>query len=553
MAVKSASDRNSQDDSLRRTRETYQQKETETAKQNGKKVKQISESHQAEIDQIKQEHERQLEDLKTKTKDAFSRRDMEYQREIDEMRDMHTKQLQRLATDSDSKTERTRQALKAEVERTRTTSEQQRDLLKNTYEDQLVAKDKQLADYSVNSRKIQQESSGQLKERMNNTHKKEIDLLTKDRDQQLLQAERDEQNLRRSKDLQVKATVRSKENEVNRLQTMNQVMLKNEKENARQTAEEQRAELQYGIQKNRERYDKAAQEIRNENVSARDDLSKTVNDRLNDQVISLKAKNTSLKNENVRQRVKLENEKDREVRNVKDALGANIENLEHVRRETLTAANASVHGEIDKINRKSEDAIKNNNQFHNERKSMDDLRNEERYSRTKFDLTKTLDNEKISNEARFDKLKNFNELEQGKMAAYFERASASMKDNFETTLREMRDRNKRDQEQMFSSFTKQAQETDQKFQQKIADVSLSYEKKIADLQENHLKASKDQNAIAERQKNEVAKKADIELKTQASQYEYRISKLQDKHKAELDAANRKFEETLANLTKTRQS
>ncbi|MEK7357320.1 MAG: hypothetical protein AAB250_12785, partial [Bdellovibrionota bacterium] len=293
--------------------------------------------------------------------------------------------------------------------------------------------------------------------------------------------------------------------------------------------------------------------VRNENVSARDDLSKTVNDRLNDQVTSLKATNTNLKNDNVRQRVKLENEKEREVRNVRDALGANIENLEHIRRETLVSANSQVHGEIDKINKKSETAIKSNNQFHNERKSMDDLRNEERYSRSQFDGKRQLDNEKMSSEVRFDKLKSFNELEQGKMAAYFERASASMKDNFENTLREMRDRNKREQEQMFSSFTKQAQETDQKFQQKIGEVSLSYEKKIAELQELHLKSSKDQGAVAERQKNEVAKKGDLELKTQASQYEYRIAKNEEKHKRELDAVERKFQETLANLTKTRQS
>ncbi|MES2963280.1 MAG: hypothetical protein V4760_05275, partial [Bdellovibrionota bacterium] len=90
MAVKSASDRSNQDDSVRRTRDTYQQKETETAKKNGAKVKQLSETHQAEIDQMKEAHEKQLEELKTKTRDAFSRRDMEYQREIDEMRDMHT-------------------------------------------------------------------------------------------------------------------------------------------------------------------------------------------------------------------------------------------------------------------------------------------------------------------------------------------------------------------------------------------------------------------------------------------------------------------------------
>lgn len=553
MSVKSASDRNSQDEAIRRSRETYQNRETENAKKHGQQVKNLTESAQAELEKVKADHARQMEELKTKTREAITSRDMHYQKEIDEMREMHQKQIQRVALEAEGREGRTEQALRAELDRVQATSQQQRDILTNEFSNELSKRDRAMGEYAVNTRKAQQEAAVEQKQRLTQTHAKELNALVKDRNERLTQESNEQAALRRASADQVKSLNRSHQLERDRLIADHGVSVKNEKENSRQNAEFQREEMQFAIKKNRERFEKATEEIRGNSDASVDNLERTVNGRLNDKVRQLETDKQNLKHELVRTRVKGEKEKAVEVRNLRDNLTANIENLEKSRRETVGAANEKTKQELGQVVKKNEDLVARTNRFHQDNKVMDDLRNDERFSKTQLEYEKHIGHEKATNESRFNKLHSSNEMEQGKLRAYFERATTSMKENFETTLREMRDRNKRDQEQIFSQFTKQAQENDMKFQEKLGNISTRYERQIAEMQEKHLKDLKDQQSLSDRQKGELVRKGEQDLKTLSSQFEYRISKMEDGHKREIETLNRKHEETLANLTKTRQA
>jgi hypothetical protein len=553
MSVKSASERSGNGDEVRRTRETYQGRETENAKKQSKQLKNLSEAHNEEILQLQEDHQKQLAELKDKTSEAISRRDIQYQKEMDELREMHNKQLQRVSQDAETKMARSEEASKEEKERGEKISQQQRDILKGSYESQLRDRDKHFEDYSANATKTQSEDLKRSRGRQQEVHDKELYTVIKDRDDRIASQQRSTSDRIKYKDEQLKDLEKSRQNEKARLLANHEVSLRNAGENEVSMAENSREVLKDGIRRNREYYERKVDKMQEENEGSRTRLSESVNDRINNHLTQVEGDFQKLKDDQPRMRVKYEQQKSRELNNLRDSLGDNIRQLEDVRGQTVEASNGKTKVEIERINKANDEFIGRTNKFFQDKISMENSRSDERQLRSELDHKKQLSNEQISNKSRFEKLKNASETDQGKMRAFFERSAGSMRENFENTLRDMRERNKRDQEQMFAQFSKTAQENDEKFQQKVNEISGRYERQLVDTEEVHAKEMKDQQTVADRQRAELQKKADTDIKSQASQYQYRLAKTEDLHKRENDQLEKRHQESLANLTKNRQT
>lgn len=552
-SVGSPSERSNRDDEIRRNRETYQQRETETAKKQSQQLKTISQSHADEVEGLKEAHSKQLEELKDRTKDALTRRDVQYQKEMEDLRELHQKQLQRLSTDAETRQQRLEENLRGENERVGKTAQQQREILKGTYETQLKEKDQRFDEFTKTALKTQSEDLLNTRKKITQNHNKELETVIKDRDQRIGDEQRQSRETRKAKDDQIKQLERMKRNEVDRLMSGHKLSIEGERENHAQATENQREVLEMGLRKERERFEEAERKRRDEFEESRDGLSQTVNDRLNSRLRVLEGDYQKIKEDQPRLRNKLEQQKAVELTNLRNALGKNIQQLEESRRATVKETNAKTQDEIGKLNKTNTSLVNRQNRFYQDKLALDTARADERLMKKEGDAQKVLNNEKVSSQTRFEKLKTSMELDQDKTRSFFERATTSMRENFENTLREMRDRNKRDQDAMFAQFNRESQETDAKFQQKIGEVSTRYEKQIAVMQDENLKTLKDQQAISERQKNELIKKNDLELKTQASQYQYKLAKTEEHHKREIEALQQRHQETLANLTKNRQT
>ena len=438
MAVNSASDRSNQDDAVRRTRETYQKREAENAKKNSKQVKSITESAQAELENVKAEHATQMEELKAKTRDSITRRDMQYQKEISELRDMHQKQLQRVASDSEMKLSETERALKNEIDRTEKTTAQQREVLKSNYEDQLKSKDQAFQDFTSESLSKQEQARSGITDRLNKAHEKEMKEVIKDRDEGRLASEREMRTYRHNKDQQAKTAERNHKAEVARLTENDETTMKNMAADNQLARDLARADVDAGLKRTRERFEKATEQLSENAEKAREGLEGTVNGRLGDRVKSLEAENRKLKGDIPRLEMKLGRQKSLEMQNLRDEMGRNMDNLEKARQQTVEASNRKTGDEMNKKNQDNDATLTRTHKFYQDKMSMEDLRSEERLSNTETSYQKQLASEKTTNEGRFTKLKNFNELEQGRLKSYFDRSTTAMKDNFETTLRDMR-------------------------------------------------------------------------------------------------------------------
>jgi hypothetical protein len=552
-SVNSASDRNSTEDGTRRVRESYQNKETETNKKHSQELKHITEAHQEEIERLKKDHTAELEDLKERTRDAISGRDMKYQKEIEDLRDFHQKQLMRTAQEAETKEARTEKALKEDSSRLAHTSEQQKKLMRNAYEEQLRSKDRGLEEFGETAKAKQNESQNSLRTRLNQAHETELSSVVKDRDNRISGQKQEMEDYRRAKDATIKMLEHKELSERERLLNEHSTDIHNVQADNKQNLDSERDQFDRSLQKNRERYDKALRQKADEGQEARENLADTVTGRYGKKLSQVESELRNAKAENERMRVRDMQQKSVELGDLRDAMQNNIEHLEESRRGVVDASNKKTHSEIDRVNKSHDIAITSTNRFYQDKLAEENLRQGERLSEKEADFSRTFSHEKTSNESRFERLKSTNDLEQGKMRGYFEKATSSMKDNFETALKEMRERNRKDQEIIFSSVSKQAQENDAKFQNRLTQLTTSYERQLADLQDKHQKELKDQMTGSDRQKHEMEKKAATDMTSQSAQYEYRLSKMQDAHKQEIKSLQVKHEESLANLTRNRQA
>ncbi|GEM_PF-3262363 len=548
----SNSDYANKSDELRRQREAYQKSEAEESKKTAKDIRHLNESHSAELEQLQKEHSQELDALKDRLKDSISSRDMQYQKEMDEMREMYRKDQQRHSGDSESKFNRTDKSLKEENDRLRVTSERQADRLRQNFDKALAERDQSSEETAREMREEQGESRGALTKNLNKTHETERDQLIKARDRTVGDQQRSFEDYRRNSDQRIAGLEKSQREEKARLLSTQNNVIKQLEEDHSASAQLERDQNSATRSHAEFRQRQADQAKEDTEQKARDGLSGSVDNRYNSKINQLKSDLTEARRENLRQSLSDQTHKKIELTDLRDSMQTNIEGLERSREQTVDASNKRNGELLDKVNKNHDEQLTRTNRFYQEKITAGQDSGENRVNQLQADHSKTQNHDRTTTETRFARLKQMSDVEQGKMRSYFERAGDSMHENFDEQLRMMRLKNRQDQEQLFASVQKQTQEADSKFQGKLTDIAGHYEAKMAEIQEVHEKELHDQKITSDRGRNEVVKKASVDLASQASQYEYRLAKLEESQRHEMKELNAKHQQSLANLTKNKQ-
>ncbi len=362
-SIGSADNRNSQDEALRRARESYQEKETDQAKSHSQEMKRMAEAHQTRIRNMQESHNSQMEDLKLKARDAISNRDMKYQKEIEDLRGLQKNQLRRQAEEADEKIQKTQEHAKATIEKTGSIKDEQRLSVAKQYDADLQNSKKKFQESTEKSRMLMQSSAADQRTRLNQAHQKELKSVITDRDRTRDVSQKSFDSMRRNKDLAIRDLEESKRSQGERLNSTYTTNLQEESKGHQQSLDQVRADLQEGAAKNRARYEKELEKRASESSTSTEAFKGSIGERLNNQLNSGKAENFQLKNEIVRQRNQLNREKSTQVNNTRDSMQANIENLELQRAATVDASNEKNKGEIDGIQKKTTDTLTRSNRF----------------------------------------------------------------------------------------------------------------------------------------------------------------------------------------------
>ncbi len=542
----------SNDNEVRKTREQYTQKESESVKKHKLEMKRLADAHQAEVDKLRQAHDKEMQNIRGLSVEAINKRDMKYQKQIEDLRSLHGQQLKKLAQETETRSKTNDSSKDQEIARVKLTAEQQKDQAVGNVSEELHKKEKAYQQLVEDTREGQATALERQRDRIEKARGQEKEIILNERNQEVARKDTDFFKYRNEAERKLNETEESKMRQRDKLSNLLHETVAEEQASHQLQQDLQREAFKAGMEKNRERYDKALAKNSQSLESARSTLEGSVNKRLDDKVESLESRVNRLKAEKSLERIALEGQKKRELESVKGSYAKQFDLVEQQKRDFVEDVNQKTSRDFDRLNKKNQEIMHKQNSFYQDKLGIDELRSETRYSQQKVDSESKHNRAVGSANRRYDQMKNVKDIEAEKLRNFFEQNSQAMRENFEDSLRELRLQNKKEQETIFSTTSQRSSETEQVFQNKINDIAVTYEKRIAELEAKHQADMKDIQGQSERRLKEQSKKDQSEFASQNAQLSYRLSKQNEIHQRELDELRRSHKEALAQVSKPKQ-
>jgi hypothetical protein len=186
MSSVSTSDRANQTDEIRRIREEYEGKESETIKKKNKEIKSLSQKHDAEIDKLKDDYAGQVDTLRSKQTENIDERDRRHNDEISKIRDLYLGNLRKKSEDEMRDRDIEKQTFHSDLAKEKSISEQQRGVIERDYKGALTKKEKLSAEREEKTKLALQEGIRDRTDKLNDKHKAELESLSEGRDREVM-------------------------------------------------------------------------------------------------------------------------------------------------------------------------------------------------------------------------------------------------------------------------------------------------------------------------------------------------------------------------------
>lgn len=360
--------RTSDNESIRRKYEDFRQRESELVKKHQKEIRRLNEQHYAEVERLKEDHQSQMTDMQRGSHDAISARDHRYQKEIEDVRNVHRKQLQNMAEDNQRKEEALKAAVHDDIDTQKANSDDRYARLTSDYNNNLRAQEENFQKNLEEGREAQQSAIRSNHEKLTRAHQKETESIRADRDQTVRQLQGEYGEYRKAK---AREQADHRVLDVQQKARQSDALLRavaNERENRVSSEAELREGFQDGMKVMRERYNQALERQSEAGRMVEDGLKSGVIDRVDTQVRRLESENQDLKEQNVRDHMKMKADMRREVANVRDAYQKNVENYRDQRDEAVRLSKDGNRKDIDQVRGELEDRlVENTRRFQGQR------------------------------------------------------------------------------------------------------------------------------------------------------------------------------------------
>lgn len=552
MAVSSAERRN-QEERIRQTREEYEERETQAIRRKNAELKRAEQRHQQELKRITEEFQAQVDAVKNRSSDSLSDKDRYYQQKINELRDVQRSQMRQKMEDSAGEREAMRNAFEGELQKKNDIFKGQMENKSAQQKDELDARDQRLSEIYQNAREDVKEGLDNNRRLLNTHHKKEMDTVLQERDNQVMDSKAREHQIRKSYESQLAAEKRQREFEVAGWNQKYKDTVQNNSELGQQQLEGRgtymKAMQDRVIDDYQDKLARKMEQIDEGNEAFRD----TVNDRLNSQVRSRESKIARLQAQLSTAMSENERRRALERLHMQEAYEAKLGDLERQKNSQKELfsdlAQKRINDNLDKNNQvlnqasreyKSELSLKSN-QHAQDRKSMIELH------QNQMDVLKEQTDKKVRRTEQ-DSLDN-----QKMLAGYYNENLEQIKDVYSQRLMEQRDENLNNVYNTNQSLSRRFKNRENALQHKIENMTTRFEETIEKMKEDHKRELKRIESVYAKQitDQEKARKLDregIELK-----YENRIAELEDLHQQRTDSMQKKHEEELRNISNTRYS
>jgi hypothetical protein len=228
MSSVTATDRNRADETIRRNREEYQNRENQLIKRHKQEVKHLTEENQKEIEELKGDYSEQLDEMREKMRETLTNKDQQNLKKIDDMRQAYLDSLRNKIADNDEKRNELKESYAAERAKDKEINEQQKHILKNNFDAELQVREKAFQDYSKQAQGEVKETIENRTKKLNEKHGSELQAMREDRDHSVAQVQKTLSDTETAYRIKLQDTQRMKEQETGRLRDNFENIVQNE-------------------------------------------------------------------------------------------------------------------------------------------------------------------------------------------------------------------------------------------------------------------------------------------------------------------------------------
>jgi len=531
-------------EAARRPQEDFRNRESDLVKKHRKELRKLSEQHYAQIEKLKEDHEQQINLLKNATRENVSERDHQYQKEIEGMRSLHRKQIQGISEENQRRETSYRDATQGDMKSLKDRNENRFNELNQDYKESLQSETKTFEKGISEAREAQEAAVEKNKQRLMAAHKEEVGALKEERNDTV-------RNLQNSYNQYREITNRERrDTQIRHLQDQHRAsdnllrVVGNERKSREDAHAILRDGFEDGLQKQKEGYEKAMRQERENQSLGSDQLKTTVFKRINDQVQSLENDNMSLRDSNVRAELKSKNETNREIKNIRDAYQRNVEHYKDQRDELVTEFNDRNHEDLEKVNKDYRKLMMNDNRFY--RTKMDEqnriFRNS--YDSIKSDFEARNDQTAKKADQRVLNMYENTEKEKSRLIELQTETHAAGQRQKQDEIKKVRDSLETERVEMTARFEDRIRKQETQHAERMNLVVNKYEKQIQSLKDQ---IARDKN-LADENLRRVTDEMTRSHKNQMDQLEAknreRMRQINVQHGSEMQSVTKRHEERM---------
>ncbi len=537
-----------QDEVARRNREDYQSKESELVKKHHKEIKRLSEAHYSELERLKEVHDRQMRALQDSARKAITQRDQRHQHDIDSMRSLHKKQLQSQTEGMLKREELLTSINKGEKDQALIQMQSRLDHLNKEYERSIREKEEVFRQNLELNREAQKKGLEDQREKLEKTHREELKFLREDRDRKVAQLKNEYSSYRKFAHREIENHKIKGITDQQRAADQMINAVKEEQIDRAISEDLLREGFKDGLSREREKFESALEKERDVYMSGKQALESEVKGRVGSRIDRLEAQNRALEAEKIREGVRLNKAKQREIANVRDSFTKNIEDLQRQRDEAVHSSNEKNAKDIHHLSKKHERIMFDTNREFQTKMETQNFLHKESMDVIQSALTGRADQAQRNADRRVKGIIEHTELAKQRINEKSVETAESLRRNHADEIRSLRFQFEKEKNDAINRIKEMAQQREVGHQEQMAQLKNQHQKEILTYQDEMQKLKKSADENLKRTVEELQRAHKLSLEQQEFRHKDKLQSLEVDHSNRLKTLNRRHDEKMDQLS-----
>ena len=545
--MSSISNETRRDDIVRRTKEDFNNKESESTRKHKAELRELTERYQEELEKVKTDHETKVQQLQGYLTNRLSRQEQEHQGQMQEIRDVFTQQQRKKLEEIQSVRDNQKETYDSELLRQKNTYDNQKARLETQFSTELNKKDEAFKNYAQFSR---DEAAQTWNERRAKLQKSTDEQLNQERgthQTQIANVNRELSEVRKLREADVNQLKLQNTFEKNRIETIN-LQNKQNQEKINNTVHESMAvdtQNQQNIvkAKYREEIDQKMAKVED----SQKDFREKIGDRLNRQLSSLKLALKNEQSDRVVEKVAIARQADLEKDHVVTDYEKRLADERQQKERLLTDVNQKIGGEVTKAVTSRDILLKDLSEKHLRDSELTRAQSSEQMLQLKTEMKMNEDHVTQRADAKIERANELVRQNNVKMQKFYNENLDLIKKDFMKELNDERIRHIEQRAEIENRLEKKVREREQELTRDVDQKIIGFQDKFEEQKEKFANELRHQEELFKNQNQARERTHKDELKSLEMKYENQIQQTKESYGLEMDSMDKRHREEMNQL------